>query len=927
MPGDYSRKIFNRKKHYSAVLTQQGRVQLDADNNEQVDLQQYKSQTTALDVIGNSGVPKKNGGFKISINQNNTDLIISSGRIYAGGLLFECEADGTTSYLHQPHLPLPDTTMFDGALTNGTYVVYMEGWQREINYIDDPQIQEVAIGEADTTTRLQNVWQVKLLKTNANAALSCESFIPEWPNLIAASTGKLNAQTSQSDDAIRPCMIPPKGGYTSLENQLYRIQIIKSGNESTASYSWSRDNASVETAIISISGSILTVADLGKDDVLGFSGGQWVEIVESEPTGAQPILFEINTVKPALQQIELKTSAIVFQNKKNLKLRRWDMQGGDFTNGIPLSTAWTNIETGIQVQFSAGTYRTGDYWLVPARVATADIEWPRDAGQNSLPQPPKGIERFYCRLALIHVVGQQISIEDCRPLFPALTEICAEDICYKNQSCSDSTATNVQQALDELCHKRDGACTYIAFPGIGWEKVFDKIGNGKDAQICFQVGDYPLTNEVLIKGKGHLKLSGAGAGTRILASGVEAALVFENCNSVLIRDLFAATSSFLKKPAKVTKNINGVITCINCATVKCEDLNLQCGSAPKKQVSCITIRNTAQLPGVVSIQNCHLEIGQFQQGILLVNASKSFIQNNRMSTYEVFKSVSRASLLNDKTYLSSARKALVSDAGVKDLKAREGMAVVTLNASGHTISFLSSNSVKNDWNRLLSQNPGSNIFSSKDLLKHVNKLADKIILDKNFSETINSFRALRKAIVLQTQAIASAGITISGTLADDVKIQSNNIEDCLSGIHIGLSHQAPRSVFDKAGFINIVGNNIEVVLSKDSGKLDRHGIFVGNVRGLNLEQNTILLQRLSGADFSVQGIKVWGVFGEKLMIQNNTICSKDGVKNNSFTNAIVVHPIIKKNNLQQWLVMYNLAIARSNALAISNGVVATNNTP
>jgi len=218
-------------------------------------------------------------------------------------------------------------------------------------------------------------------------------------------------------------------------------------------------------------------------------------------------------------------------------------------------------------------------------------------------------------------------------------------------------------------------------------------------------------------------------------------------------------------------------------------------------------------------------------------------------------------------------------------------------------------------------------FSSNDLQKHVYKLADKIILDKNFSETIDSFRALRRAIVIQTQAIASAGITVSGTIAEGVNILNNHIEDCLAGIHIGLSHQAPRSVFDKAGMINISGNNIDIVLSRDSGKLERHGIFVGNVRGLNIEQNAILLQRFSGADFSVEGVKVWGVLGEKLMIQNNTICSKDGVKNNSFTNAIVVHPIIKKTNLQQWIVMYNLAVARTNALVISNGVVAVNNTP
>ena len=38
MPGDYSRRIFRNRKHYSGVLMQQGRVQLDADWNEQLDI-------------------------------------------------------------------------------------------------------------------------------------------------------------------------------------------------------------------------------------------------------------------------------------------------------------------------------------------------------------------------------------------------------------------------------------------------------------------------------------------------------------------------------------------------------------------------------------------------------------------------------------------------------------------------------------------------------------------------------------------------------------------------------------------------------------------------------------------------------------------------------------------------------------------------
>ncbi len=50
--------------------------------------------------------------------------------------------------------------------------------------------------------------------------------------------------------------------------------------------------------------------------------------------------------------------------------------------------------------FSPGSYHVGDYWLIPARTATHDVEWPRD-GKNPLPQLPHGILHRYCRLAVL----------------------------------------------------------------------------------------------------------------------------------------------------------------------------------------------------------------------------------------------------------------------------------------------------------------------------------------------------------------------------------------------------------------------------------------------------------------------------------------------------------------------------------------------
>lgn len=474
MPGDYSRKLFDQKKHYSAVLEQQGRVQLDADWNEQADLQQYRIATETKDVIGLSGVPKKNGGFKITLAANGAGLAIAPGRIYVNGLLFELDEPAT--YQQQPHYLSPDLQHFHlpgspasppaspagsppspGGLKQGAYIVYLEGWQRERTYLDDPRIQEVALGEADTTTRLQNVWQVKLLKVgDGSSAATCNTSFTAWNDLIAPPTGKLNAQTVKNTDKKEPCALPPTAGYRRLENQLYRVQVIKGGDRSTATFAWSRDNASVETSITGVSGSVLTVADVGKDEILGFAGNQWVEIVESEPTLSGVTLVQIDAVKPGVREIVLKTSVSQFETKKGLKLRRWDMTGSALQDGLAMQAGWTDIEGGIQVQFSDGTYKSGDYWLIPARTATSDIEWPVNDLLQSIEQSPVGINRHYAKLAVVNAPDDvEPVIEDCRLLFPALTELTAEDIAFNNTHCKLGGADTVQEALDMLCSAND----------------------------------------------------------------------------------------------------------------------------------------------------------------------------------------------------------------------------------------------------------------------------------------------------------------------------------------------------------------------------------------------------------------------------------------------------------------------------------------
>jgi hypothetical protein len=449
MPGDYSRKIFDPKKHYSGVLMQQGRVQLDADGNEQLDIHQHRLHTETTDVIGLCGVPIRGNGFKIGSATGGLDLTISPGRMYVGGLMCELEEPGTT-YTRQPYYPKPaHTTQVTSppasppgsslqlALANGSYLVYIDAWQREITALDDSRIREVALGRPDTTTRLQTVWQVRLLPlfvssppTRQPVDLSCQTRLVEFERLIAQKTGLMNARTKPAENQKDPCLLPPTAGYQRLENQLYRVQVHTGGDLNTATFKWSRDNATVESTIENISTNVITVADIGKDEFLGFAGGQWVEIVdeESELNSSPRPLVQIDSVDPNTREITMKTSVAALAGLKKAKLRRWDQFATSANaTGVKMNLApWIDLEGGVQTNFSNGTYQSGDYWLIPARTATGEIEWPPFEVPNAspVPQPPVGTQHYYCRLAIISVVRNVINIiDDCRPLFPPLTRL------------------------------------------------------------------------------------------------------------------------------------------------------------------------------------------------------------------------------------------------------------------------------------------------------------------------------------------------------------------------------------------------------------------------------------------------------------------------------------------------------------------------
>jgi hypothetical protein len=228
------------------------------------------------------------------------------------------------------------------------------------------------------------------------------------------STGTMTAGTSGAT-ADCGCAPIPAAGYQGVENQLYRVEIHTGGNETTATFKWSRENGSVVAAVTGVSGSTIQVNSLGLDANLGFQAQQWVELSDDStlfgPTPNQPgALYQIQSIQPADPSLTLAGRATAVDPTLNARARRWDQTGPSASsNGIPLSAgSWIQLENGIQVCFAPGTYNPGDYWTIAARTATGTIEWPPCGSGGDAYQSPHSMLVAQAPLGCIHWVPIRI---------------------------------------------------------------------------------------------------------------------------------------------------------------------------------------------------------------------------------------------------------------------------------------------------------------------------------------------------------------------------------------------------------------------------------------------------------------------------------------------------------------------------------------
>jgi Family of unknown function (DUF6519) len=345
-------------------------------------------------------------------------------------------------------------------------LVYLDAWERHISYIQTPRIREVALGGPDTCVRSQLLSQIKiawdlqlpfdeLRKATKNDVQEYKSLLED--QYQPYNRGWLRARLKPVDTASPdPCLCHPDARYRGSENQLYRLEVHLPGktapsnaaaidaasgsSTSGPTFKWSRNNASEVYPVISVSKSEVMVASTGRDVRSTLRSKVWVELLDDILIlqGKPGPLLQVSEVSANDRRVTLVASSPLDisandPNHPHPFLRCWDQKDSSpngTSGGIPIIEAtstqndgWFDLEEGIQIQFipalspqvpdepgstdfeaPTNSYRTGDYWLIPARTALqGSIEWPATSDNPPVPiaLAPHGVDHHYLPLGVV----------------------------------------------------------------------------------------------------------------------------------------------------------------------------------------------------------------------------------------------------------------------------------------------------------------------------------------------------------------------------------------------------------------------------------------------------------------------------------------------------------------------------------------------
>ncbi|MEM7357530.1 MAG: DUF6519 domain-containing protein [Pseudomonadota bacterium] len=872
---DISRNAFDSSKNYVSVRQQQGRVLTDDDWNENNRIHETADRLAKADIIGAAASP--DNGFAITAPRRTaagTDFTIAAGRFYLGGQALSLDQDQTFR-LQRDWLQGPGS---EAATSVGSDLVVLESYQQVVTAVEDSELYEVALGGADTTTRLRTVQRVHLVPR-----IGTTDCVEAWSRFL---TQRLKVNELQEDHSLPTdttleatfvtegnngdlCKPNTAGGYLGAENQTIRVQL-----RDDKTFIWGFDNAAPLYRVQLDAGRTkCTLLTPPKDQYHWPQAEQTVEILAWSsvlPNGEKTAEHEGFLSKvtagynPATGEITLadavptsgfddwhdRDDAKEVANEDDFYYMRVWNRGSDQDSPVSIPTdAGNPVDlgfTGIQVTFTGDDLRSGDYWLISARPSapTEVVPWQLTVtpGAN-----PTGVKRYFAPLAIINWREDGkggVHVIDCRGKFRPLAEA---------------------RCCIEL----------VAIPGYGWERVFDQVGNNRDAVICMPPGDYPLTGRHIIENKGRLRILGAGPSTQISATASDTALSFDDCDRVEF------SHASIKVGNQHGGGIKGGLAFNRVNHIEVHHCSIRTRAARYLDMACLRVDNTfgskTNLQGRVKIHDCEFYPGHLQAGVLLINVAYADISRNLIAPSGPNIESAQHSLVSKAFVANLANNSLIPQPQTNRIFPQDTRLIVTLRRN-RTITFRTDPELGEFWKRELARADVTEKLATFDtddaafvhtyLSHRLRKQLRRLARGREARRLDGWFKSLNGG----ASAVVGQGIVIGGRRAKQIQIRDNEIRDATQGVHIGLSHKTANRTKEGADIANSVSVQDNLIgVGVAAGSLQQqHGIYIGNAQKAQVRNNTLELQRRPGMrHVPVEAIRVHGFFGPMLRVIGN----------------------------------------------------------
>lgn len=458
---DISRHSFQRPKNFTGMRWQQGRIPLESEMNEGVDIAAEELRRAIKDVICNSGTP--DDGFLVSnvaVVGDAIDFDIAAGTYYVGGRRYDMLAPGT--FLTQPDwlqimldldpLPAPPPNAPNGPPRHD--LVYLDGWEQLVSATEDSELFETALSSgADGAGRSRRMVRLRYAADGPDNCPDATALLRGDLTVDPATCGLVSGAgltVGFNDAGIEQDLCAPQTqeGYLGAENDVFRVQItapdrfIYGNRNATALH-----RVQIE-AVAPPPGAppgtpgqtLVTFLTLPRD-------------VQSQPLAGQTVeLFRWNTRLPNGEKLAepiglLANIATDFDPETGSILIEWDLNTDwlDWFAGAGAGTAnpmddadlatflylriWSGGSgnpdapdhqivpgaiplggTGLEVTFAPantpGTFgEAGEAWMIAARTAATDVVTPwrlmADSAETPPPAPPMTPLRHIAPIALV----------------------------------------------------------------------------------------------------------------------------------------------------------------------------------------------------------------------------------------------------------------------------------------------------------------------------------------------------------------------------------------------------------------------------------------------------------------------------------------------------------------------------------------------